>query len=164
MNNLERVQAKILDREKLENQLAIWRFKSQKIVFTNGCFDLLHLGHIDYLSKAKDLGDILIIGVNTDDSVRRLKGESRPITDENSRSSIIASLQFVNAVVLFDEDTPYELIKQVQPDVLVKGSDYKPEDIVGYDIVKAKGGEIVTIDYLEDYSTTDIEKKIKYNS
>lgn len=161
MNNLERIQLKILNREKLENQLAYWRFKDQKIVFTNGCFDLLHLGHIDYLSKAKDLGDVLIIGVNTDDSVRRLKGESRPITDENSRSTIIASLQFVNAVVLFDEDTPYELIKQLQPDVLVKGSDYKAEDIVGYDLVKDKGGEIVTIDFLEGYATTTIEDKIK---
>lgn len=164
MNNLERVQSKILNREKLENQLAVWRFKSQKIVFTNGCFDLLHLGHIDYLSKAKDLGDVLIIGVNTDDSVRRLKGTARPITDENSRSTIIASLQFVNAVVLFDEDTPYELIKQAQPDVLVKGSDYKAEDIVGYDIVKAKGGEIVTIDFLEGYATSAIEEKIRRKS
>ncbi len=161
MNNLERVQAKIFDREKLENQLAIWRFKGQKIVFTNGCFDLLHLGHIDYLAKAKDLGDILIIGVNTDGSVRRLKGATRPITDENSRSTIIASLQFVSAVVLFNEDTPYELIQQVQPDVLVKGSDYKAEDIVGFDIVKAKGGEIVTIDYLEGYATSAIEEKIR---
>ena len=164
MNNLERIHTKIYDRKNLENQLAIWRFQSKKIVFTNGCFDLLHLGHIDYLSKAKDLGDILIIGVNTDDSVRRLKGAARPITNENSRSLIIASLQFVNAVVLFDEDTPYELIKQVQPDVLVKGSDYQPEDIVGYDIVKAKGGEIVTIDYLDGYSTSDLEKKIKNDS
>ena len=164
MNNLERIHTKIYDRKNLENQLAIWRFQSKKIVFTNGCFDLLHLGHIDYLSKAKDLGDILIIGVNTDNSVRRLKGAARPITDENSRSLIIASLQFVSAVVLFDEDTPYELIKQVQPDVLVKGSDYKPEDIVGFDIVKAKGGETVTIDYLDGYSTSDLEKKIKNNS
>ena len=161
MNNLERIHTKIFDRKNLENQLAIWRFQSKKIVFTNGCFDLLHLGHIDYLSKAKDLGDILIIGINTDDSVRRLKGATRPITDENSRSVIIASLQFVNAVVLFDEDTPYELIKQVQPDVLVKGSDYKAEDIVGYDIVKAKEGEIVTIDYLDGYSTTAIIEKLK---
>jgi rfaE bifunctional protein nucleotidyltransferase chain/domain len=161
MNNLERLQAKIFDRKKLENQLAIWRFQSKKIVFTNGCFDLLHLGHIDYLTKAKDLGDILIIGVNTDDSVRRLKGDTRPITDENSRSTIIASLQFVSAVVLFDEDTPFELIRQVQPDVLVKGSDYKPEDIVGFDIVKAKGGEIVTIDFLKGYSTSVIEKRIR---
>ena len=164
MNNLERIHTKIFDRKNLENQLAIWRFQSKKIVFTNGCFDLLHLGHIDYLSKAKDLGDILIIGVNTDNSVRRLKGAARPITNENSRSVIIASLQFVNAVVLFDEDTPYELIKQVQPDVLVKGSDYKPENIVGYDVVKAKGGEVVTIDFLEGYSTSDLEKKIKNNS
>jgi len=161
MNQLERIQTKILDREKLENQLAVWRFKSQKIVFTNGCFDLLHLGHIDYLSKAKDLGDVLVVGVNTDDSVRRLKGDTRPITDEHSRATIMASLQFVSAVVLFDEDTPYELIRQVQPDVLVKGSDYKHEDIVGYDIVKAKGGKIVTIDYLEGYATSAIEKKIR---
>jgi rfaE bifunctional protein nucleotidyltransferase chain/domain len=161
MNNLERIETKILDREKLENQLAYWRFKDQKIVFTNGCFDLLHLGHIDYLSKAKDLGDVLIIGVNTNGSVRRLKGDTRPITDENSRATIMASLQIVSAVVLFDEDTPFELIKQVQPDVLVKGSDYKPEEIVGYDIVKAKGGEIITIDYLEGYATSAIEKKIR---
>lgn len=161
MNNLERIHTKIYNRKNLENQLAIWRFQSKKIVFTNGCFDLLHLGHIDYLSKAKDLGDILIIGVNTDNSVRRLKGAARPITDENSRSVIIASLQLVNAVVLFDEDTPYDLIKQVQPDVLVKGSDYKPEDIVGYDIVKTKGGEIVTIDYLDGYSTSSVIEKVK---
>jgi len=160
MNNLERIHTKIYDRKNLETQLAIWRFQSKKIVFTNGCFDLLHLGHIDYLSKAKDLGDILIIGVNTDDSVKRLKGAARPITDENSRSVILASLQFVNAVILFDEDTPYNLIKQVQPDVLVKGSDYKAEDVVGYDIVKAKGGEIVTVDFLEGYSTTGILNKI----
>ena len=161
MNNLERIHTKIFDRKKLENQLAIWRFQSKKIVFTNGCFDLLHLGHIDYLSKAKDLGDVLIIGVNTDNSVRRLKGATRPITDENSRSVIIASLQFVSAVVLFDEDTPYQLIKQVQPDILVKGSDYKSEDIVGYDIVKANGGEIVTIDYLDGYSTSFVIEKVK---
>jgi len=164
MNNLERIHTKIYDRKNLETQLAIWRFQSKKNGFKNGCFDLPPLGNIDYLSKAKDLGDILIIGVNTDDSVKRLKGAARPITDENSRSLIIASLQFVTAVVLFDEDTPYELIKLVQPDVLVKGSDYKPEDIVGYDIVKAKGGEIVTIDYLDGYSTSELENKIKSNS
>ena len=161
MNNLEIIKSKILNRDRLKNQLAVWRFKDQKIVFTNGCFDLLHLGHIDYLSKAKDHGNVLIVGVNTDASVRRLKGENRPVTDETSRSVIMASLQFVNAVVLFDEDTPYELIKLVQPDVLVKGSDYQPEDIVGYDIVKAKSGEIVTIDFLEGYATTGIIEKIK---
>jgi rfaE bifunctional protein nucleotidyltransferase chain/domain len=161
MNNIELVRAKIFDRKKLENQLAVWRFKDKKIVFTNGCFDLLHLGHIDYLSKAKDQGDVLIVGVNTDSSVQRLKGKNRPVTDEISRSMIMASLQFVSAVVLFDEDTPYDLIQQVQPDVLVKGSDYTPEDIVGYDVVKAKGGEIVTIDFLKGYATTGIIEKIK---
>ena len=161
MNNIELVRAKIFDRKKLENQLAVWRFKDKKIVFTNGCFDLLHLGHIDYLSKAKDQGDVLIVGVNTDSSVQRLKVKNRPVTDEISRSMIMASLQFVSAVVLFDEDTPYDLIQQVQPDVLVKGSDYTPEDIVGYDVVKAKGGEIVTIDFLKGYATTGIIEKIK---
>ena len=161
MNNLERVSAKIVGLEKLKRLLATWKFQDKKIVFTNGCFDILHLGHIDYLSKAKDEGDILVIGLNTDNSVSRLKGKTRPFSDESSRAKILASLQFVDAVVLFDEDTPYELIKFVQPDVLVKGSDYKPEDIVGYDIVKAKNGKVVTIDFLDGYSTTAIEKKIK---
>jgi D-glycero-beta-D-manno-heptose 1-phosphate adenylyltransferase len=161
MNNLERISAKIASREQLKSMLAVWRFQGKKIVFTNGCFDILHLGHIDYLSKAKDEGNILIIGLNTDNSVSRIKGPTRPITDEKSRAEILASLQFVDAVTLFDEETPYELISFVQPDVLVKGSDYKPEEIVGYDIVKAKNGKIVTIDFLEGYSTTAIERKIK---
>ncbi|MCF6169621.1 MAG: D-glycero-beta-D-manno-heptose 1-phosphate adenylyltransferase [Bacteroidales bacterium] len=162
MKKIEAVSNKIIDPYKLKSQLAIWRFQDKKIVFTNGVFDLLHLGHIDYLSKAKDAGDVLIIGMNTDDSARRLnKGKNRPITKQESRSMILASLFFVDAVVLFDEDTPYELIKQVLPDVLVKGSDYKTENIVGYDIVQEKGGKVVTIDFLEGYSTTAIERRIK---
>ena len=164
MNQPEKINSKILAVNKLQNQLSIWRSQGEKVVWTNGCFDLLHLGHIDYLSKAKDQGDILIVGVNSDDSVRRIKKEGRPITDEISRSTIMAALQFVDAVVVFDEDTPYEMIKLIQPDVLVKGSDYKAENIVGYDIVKAKGGEIVTIDFLPEYSTTAIEEKIKRTS
>jgi D-glycero-beta-D-manno-heptose 1-phosphate adenylyltransferase len=140
--------------------LTIWQFQSKKIVFTNGCFDILHLGHIDYLSKAKDLGDLLIIGLNTDESVHRIKGNHRPIQDEISRSMVLASLGFVDFVVFFGEDTPYNLIKITQPDILVKGADYQPEDIVGNDIVKNKGGEIVTIEYLPGYSTTAIESKI----
>jgi D-glycero-beta-D-manno-heptose 1-phosphate adenylyltransferase len=143
--------------------LAIWQFQGKKIVFTNGCFDILHQGHIDYLSKAADLGDLLIIGLNTDQSVRKIKGKSRPIQDEDSRAMVLASLGFVDVVVFFGEDTPYNLIKTTQPDILVKGADYKPEDIVGYDIVKNKGGKIVTIDFLEGYSTTAIEKKILGN-
>jgi rfaE bifunctional protein nucleotidyltransferase chain/domain len=164
MKNLDIIKNKILQGEKLVRMLYLWRFQQKKTVFTNGCFDLLHLGHIDYLSKAKDEGDILIVGVNTDASVQRLgKGKNRPITDETSRSMIVASLHFVDAVVLFDEDTPYRLIEMIQPDVLVKGADYRPEEIVGYDIVKAKGGRVVTIDLLPGYSTTAIEKKILEN-
>ena len=162
MKNLEIIKNKILSGEKLERTLALWRFQQKKIVFTNGCFDLLHLGHVDYLSKAKDEGNVLVVGVNTDRSVKLLdKGNARPITDEVSRSVLVAALHFVDAVVLFDEETPYRLIEKVQPDVLVKGSDYKPEEIVGYDIVKTKGGKVVTVDLLPGYSTTAIEKKIK---
>ncbi len=162
MKNYDIIKKKIPGKEELSAILSLWRFQQKRIVFTNGCFDLLHLGHIDYLSKAKDYGDILIVGVNTDRSVKMLdKGSNRPITDENARATIVAALHFVDAVVLFDEETPYELIKTVQPDVLVKGSDYRPEDIVGYDIVKEKGGEVMTIDFLPGYSTSGIEKKIK---
>ena len=160
---LEIIKQKILSSYTLEKEIRRWNFLSKKIVFTNGCFDILHLGHIDYLSKAADLGDILIIGVNTDEGVARLKGPSRPICDQTQRTMILASLHIVDAVVLFNEDTPYELIKVVQPDVLVKGADYKPDDIVGYDIVKAKNGIVTTIEYLPGYSTSEIESKIKGN-
>lgn len=160
MKYFDHIKSKILSEDNLNDLINEWREKNQKIVFTNGCFDLLHLGHIDYLAKAKDLGDKLIIGVNTDDSVRRLKGVYRPLQDENSRLHILAALEFVDAVILFNEDTPYELIKKIQPDVLVKGADYKIEDIVGYDIVTSRGGSVKTIEYLEGYSTTSIEQRI----
>ena len=144
-----------------ENTLSLWRFKDDKIVFTNGCFDILHKGHIEYLAKAASLGTKLVIGLNTDASVTRLKGDSRPVNDENARALLLASLVFVDKVILFDTDTPRDLIDFVQPDVLVKGGDYKPEEIVGYDIVKAKGGEIVTLDFVEGYSTTSLIEKMK---
>jgi len=144
-----------------QRMLSIWQFQGKRIVFTNGCFDILHLGHIDYLSKAKDLGDLLVIGLNTDLSVSKLKGKNRPIQDEVSRAFILASLSFVDAVVYFGEETPYNLIKTTQPDILVKGADYKPEDIVGYDIVTNKGGQVVTISFLPGYSTSAIESKIR---
>ena len=144
-----------------ENTLSLWRFKYDKIVFTNGCFDILHKGHIEYLAKAASLGTKLVIGLNTDASVKRLKGDSRPVNDENARALLLASLVFVDKVILFDTDTPRDLIDFVQPDVLVKGGDYKPEEIVGYDIVKAKGGEIVTLDFVEGYSTTSLIEKMK---
>lgn len=144
----------------LERKLAYYRYKNCKIVFTNGCFDIIHLGHIDYLSKAAGLGDVLILGLNSDASVKRIKPDGRPIQDEISRAHVLAAFNFINEVVLFDDETPYELIKMVQPDVLVKGGDYKPEQIAGFDIVKQKGGEVVILDFIDGYSTTLIEKKI----
>lgn len=156
MKTLTTIKNKLLSREALETKLAEWRSAGETIVFTNGCFDILHRGHVEYLAQAADLGDKLIVGLNTDASVKRLKGESRPINDEKSRALLLSALQFVDAVVFFDEDTPYELIKQLQPDILVKGNDYKPEEIVGYDIVTAKGGKVLTIDLVEGFSTTNI--------
>lgn len=160
MTQIEQIKRKIVCRKDLKKLILKWRNANERIVFTNGCFDLLHLGHVDYLAKAKDLGERLIIGVNTDSSVKRLKGEHRPLQDENSRLHILAALQSVDAVVLFDEDTPYELIKEIEPDILVKGADYKIENIVGYDIVVSRGGSVQTIEFIEGYSTTLIEKRI----
>jgi D-glycero-beta-D-manno-heptose 1-phosphate adenylyltransferase len=156
MTTLEVTNNKILDLKTLENRLAMWRLFKHKIVFTNGCFDILHRGHIEYLSQARDRGDILIIGLNSDTSVKNIKGEGRPVQDETSRAQILASLRFVEAVVLFNEDTPYDLIKVVQPDVLVKGGDYDESTIVGADIVKANGGEVVVIPLVEGYSSSKI--------
>lgn len=157
---IEIIKSKILDDRKLYSVLEWARIQNKKIVFTNGCFDLLHQGHIDYLAKARSLGDMLIIGLNTDNSIKRLKGNSRPIQDEQSRALILASLVFVDYVVMFDEDTPYNLIKKIEPNVLVKGADYKKEDIVGYDIVELNGGKVMTLNYLEGYSTSNIIRKI----
>lgn len=160
-SKLELIQSKILAGDSLQKALNRWRFYENKIVFTNGCFDLLHYGHVEYLSKAKDLGDVLIIGLNTDSSVKKLKGNHRPLQNETSRATILASLQFVDAVVLFDEDTPYNLISHIRPAVLVKGSDYKPEQIIGYDILQTYNGEVKTIDFVPGYSTSAIEEKIR---
>ena len=160
MKTLTTIKNKLLSREALETKLAEWRSAGKTIVFTNGCFDILHRGHVEYLAQAADLGDKLIVGLNTDASVKRLKGESRPVNDEKSRALLLSALQFVDVVVFFDEDTPYELIKQLQPDILVKGNDYKPEEIVGYDIVTAKGGKVLTIDLVEGFSTTNIISRL----
>ena len=170
LSALKIIESKIVTWEVLLKPLLVWRFKGHKIVFTNGCFDILHRGHIDYLAKASDMGDELIIGVNSDASIKRLgKSNSRPIQDERSRLMILASLSFVSAVILFDEETPLDLINFVKPDILVKGADYDSNEtdlknkkyIVGSDSVKANGGEVWTIEFLEGYSTTAIENKIK---
>ena len=167
MKHNEAIQSKLFTLDSLLQAVSVWRTKDlptgqagKKIVFTNGCFDLLHLGHIDYLAKAADLGNILIVGLNTDNSVRTLKGKDRPINDGHSRATLLAALSFVDAVILFDEETPYNLIKSIEPDILVKGSDYKIEEIAGHEIVQAKGGKVITIDLLSGYSTTLIEDKI----
>ncbi len=157
----KKLYSKLSTVEGIKHQLAVANFLKKKIVFTNGVFDILHTGHVDYLSKARDLGDILVLGLNTDASVKRLnKGPERPINNEVSRATVLGALECVDYIILFDEETPYELIKAIQPDILVKGSDYKAEAIVGYDIVKAKGGEVITIDLSQGFSTTNIIKKI----
>ena len=145
----------------LISQIKDWKNEGKRIVFTNGVFDLLHLGHITYLAKAAELGDKLIIGLNSDPSVKRLKGESRPVNDQNNRAALLAALFFVDAVVLFEEDTPRELITQLLPDVLVKGADYTVDNIAGAKEVLANGGEVKTISLVEGYSSTSIINKIR---
>lgn len=161
MSRLDIIKSKIYTSAEIQPPLNVWHLLEKKIVFTNGCFDLLHLGHIDYLSKASDMGDKLVIGLNSDSSVSLLKGPGRPITDQFSRSIMLASFSFVDAVVIFDEPTPLQLIELVRPDILVKGADYSIEQIVGADFVMGYGGMVKTIEYLSGYSTTLIEKKIK---
>jgi len=138
-----------------------WKQEGRQLVFTNGCFDLVHRGHVDSLIKAAELGDRLIVGLNSDQSVKLLKGENRPLVDQQSRAVLLASLLMVDAVVIFDEATPYELIRSIQPDVLVKGSEYQIEEIAGSDIVLASGGRVERIDLTEGFSTTDLIQKIK---
>lgn len=138
-----------------------WKAAGKRIVFTNGCFDIIHLGHVDYLEKAKGKGDILIVGLNSDLSTTNIKGPERPIVDEHSRSRTLAAMEFVDAVIIFDENTPSNLIKNLLPDILIKGKDYKVENIIGADIVLKNNGSIITIDFVEGYSTTKIFEKIR---
>lgn len=138
-----------------------WKREHQKVVFTNGCFDILHLGHVDYLEKSSQAGDKMIVAVNSDRSVRELKGPERPVNSEYARARLIAALGFVSLVIIFDEETPLELIKTLLPDVLIKGNDYTIDTIVGSKEVLAAGGEVSTIDLVPDYSTTGIINKLK---
>lgn len=155
------IQSKIQGWEQITLTLDTWREEPNKVVFTNGCFDILHYGHVYYLAEARALGDKLIIGLNSENSVRRLKGAHRPINDELTRMHLLASLQCVDAVVLFEEDTPLTLIQHIQPDILVKGGDWKVEEIVGSDIVQRKGGEVRNVPFVQGYSTTNIEQKVR---
>jgi len=158
---LERVKNKIFNKNNLFEKLETWRDANKKIVFTNGCFDLIHLGHIEVLARSADLGDILIIGVNTDSSIKELKGNNRPIIEENSRAQQLASLEFVDAVILFNEQTPLELIKVIKPNVITKGGDYTSKQVVGNEIAFKNEGEVIIIPLTQGYSTTSILDKIK---
>ena len=158
MSNLEKIKNKIIDKKSLKSILN--NNRNKKIIFTNGCFDIIHRGHVEYLSQAADYGDILIIGLNSDSSVSKIKGKNRPIQDEQSRAEVLAAMQFIDYIVIFDQETPKQLIEYLQPNVLIKGSDYKISDIVGGDFVIANGGKVITIDFIEGYSTTKIIDKI----
>ncbi len=143
-----------------KKQIENWKKEGKKIVFTNGCFDILHAGHVDYLEKAKSLGDVLVVGLNSDESVKRLKGQTRPVNPQEYRKKVLQALKPVDLVVIFDEDTPERLIKEVKPDILVKGGDYTIDNIVGADFVMSYGGKVTTIDFVYDVSTSKIIEKI----
>ena len=161
MKSVQAIPHKIFTPAALQAQLKRWRLQNKKIVFTNGVFDILHEGHIASLSDAAACGNILIVGVNADASVKRLKGESRPVNNENSRALLLASLVMTDAVIIFEDDTPYNLITSIMPDVLVKGGDYTIETIVGAKEVKANGGEVIIAAILEGFSTTAIIERMK---
>lgn len=161
MHKQDWINNKIFEAEGLTRQCNIWRYEGKRIVFTNGCFDILHRGHLELIAAAADLGDKLVVGLNTDNSVKRLKGEERPVTNQQDRLFQLASLLCVDAVCLFDQDTPLELIQQVKPDVLVKGGDYTEDNIVGAGFVKDNGGSVEVIPFVDGYSTSSTIKKIK---
>lgn len=154
------IESKVQNWEQVERTVTLWKSENQRIVFTNGCFDILHYGHVHYLADARALGDKLIVGLNSDASVTRLKGAFRPINDNLTRQYLLASLACVDAVVEFEQDTPLDLIKLILPDFLVKGGDWQPKDIVGSDVVMKNGGIVESLPFVEGYSTTNIEQKI----
>ncbi len=156
----EQIERKVQTWMQIEQTAAQWKKEGQQIVFTNGCFDILHYGHVHYLADAKSLGSKLIVGINSDASVKRLKGRHRPINDNLTRKFLLASLACVDAVVEFEQDTPLDLISLLLPDFLVKGGDWQPKDIVGSDIVMKQGGIVKSLPFVQGYSTSNIEQKI----
>ena len=161
MSQFNTLKNKIFSLENLKTQVEKWKATAEKVVFTNGCFDLVHQGHIEVLARTADLGTKLIIGLNSDSSIQKLKGEPRPIIQQQSRAILLASFSFVDAVVLFSEDTPINLISTLLPDVLAKGGDYKIETIVGYEIVQKNGGEVILVPFVDGFSSTTIIEKIR---
>jgi rfaE bifunctional protein nucleotidyltransferase chain/domain len=161
MSHLKNINSKIYNLDALTNQVEQWKLASNKVVFTNGCFDIIHRGHIELLARTADLGDKLVIGLNSDQSIQKLKEEGRPVIDEQSRAILLAALSFVDAIVLFSEDTPLKLISALLPDLLAKGGDYEIETIVGHEIVQQNGGKVKLIPFLDGFSSTTIIDKIK---
>jgi len=161
MKELSLISKKIQDRKSLVKLAAEWKKLGKKIVFTNGCFDILHRGHLQILADSAAAGDILVVGLNTDDSVRKLKGEHRPVNEESFRVQMMASIQIVDAVTLFDEDTPLELIRVLEPDVIVKGGDYTIDQIVGSEDVIKRGGEVKIVPIVKGYSTSALIEAIQ---
>jgi len=161
MSHLNKLNNKIYSLEELENKVNAWKQAGEEVVFTNGCFDIIHRGHIEVLAQTADLGDRLIIGLNSDTSIQKLKGKNRPIIEEQSRAILLASLEFVDAVVIFSEDTPLKLISALLPDVLAKGGDYEIETIVGHEIIQHNGGEVILVPFVNGFSSTTIIEKIK---
>ena len=161
MSHLNKINSKIFSLDDLNNQVNSWKQSGKEVVFTNGCFDIIHRGHIEVLAQTADLGDRLIIGLNSDSSIQKLKGADRPIIDEHSRAILLAALSFVDAVILFSEETPINLISRLLPDVLAKGGDYEIETIVGHEIVQNNGGEVILVPFVDGFSSTIIIDKIK---
>ena len=161
MSHLKTINSKIYNLDALTTQVEEWKATGNKVVFTNGCFDIIHRGHIEVLALTANLGDKLIIGINSDQSIQKLKGEDRPIIDEQSRAILLAALSFVDAIVLFSDDTPLKLINALLPDVLAKGGDYEIETIVGHEIVQKNGGKVKLVPFLDGFSSTTIIDKIK---
>ena len=158
---LNKLKAKIFNIKDLSQMLKEWRSDGNKIIFTNGCFDLIHLGHLEILARSADLGDKLIVGINSDMSIKKIKGNSRPIIQEDSRAKQLAAIEFVDAVILFNEDTPYDLINFINPDIITKGGDYKKNDVIGNELMNKKAGKVVIIPLTQGFSTTSILEKIK---
>ncbi len=161
MPHLKELKNKIFTLSDLEIQVGKWKAQGNEIVFTNGCFDIIHRGHIEVLARTADLGNKLIIGLNSDSSIQELKGKNRPIINENSRAILLASLSFVDGVVLFSEQTPLNLIKTIIPDILAKGGDYEITEIAGHDVVQNNGGKVILVPFIDGFSTTNIIEKIK---
>mgnify|MGYP001255675331 CR=1 FL=1 len=161
MSQLKKIKNKIISLEDAKIKVTRWKNSGEKIVFTNGCFDIIHRGHIEVLARTADLGDKLIVGLNSDSSIEKIKGENRPIVNEQSRAILLSALNFVDAIIIFPEENPLNLISNLMPDVLAKGGDYEISTIVGHEMIQENGGEVILIPFVDGFSSSNIITKIK---